>query len=130
MRRLLLDTHAFLWFVFDDPRLTPAAAAVIEDPDVEKLLSIVSVWEIAIKEQIGRLSLGMPFPRFLEEHVVGTQLSLVPVELSHLLEYSALPLHHRDPFDRLLVSQALAEGIGVLTSDPSFAMYGVSTSWR
>lgn len=129
LSRVLLDTHAFLWFVFDDPRLSGRAAEVLEDESVEKVLSIASVWEIVIKVQIGKLGLGMPLERFVRDFVEGRTLTLLRIDLEHLLAYGALPLHHRDPFDRLLVAQATALGLPVVTTDPNFAPYGVTVIW-
>jgi PIN domain nuclease of toxin-antitoxin system len=126
---VLLDTHAFLWFVFEDPRLSNRAGDVVEDPRIEKLLSIASVWEIVIKVQIGKLGLGMPLEQFVRDHIVGRTLVVLEIEMEHLLAYGALPLHHRDPFDRLLVAQAQTLNLPVVTTDPSFTRYGVRAIW-
>jgi PIN domain nuclease of toxin-antitoxin system len=127
--RVLLDTHAFLWFVFDDPRLSATAASAVADGGATKLLGVVSLWEIAIKEQLGKLGLGMPLAAFLAEHVEGRLVELVQVEPAHLVEYSRLPLHHRDPFDRLLVAQARCLGVPVVSADPAFRRYDVEVIW-
>jgi PIN domain nuclease of toxin-antitoxin system len=127
--RVLLDTHALLWYVYDDERLSSAAAAAIADPGSEKLLGVGSLWEIVIKSQLGKLRLGMPVEKFFAEHVHGRCLELVPVEPLHLLVYANLPLLHRDPFDRLLVAQARTLGVAVVTGDPRFAPYGVDVIW-
>jgi len=127
--RVLLDTHAFLWYLFDDERLSSAAASAISDPGLTKLLGMGSLWEIAIKSQLGKLQLGMPLARFLDEHVHARLLELVPVDPDHLLVYADLPLLHRDPFDRLLVAQARVLGVPVVTGDPCFAPYGVDVIW-
>jgi PIN domain nuclease of toxin-antitoxin system len=129
MSRFLLDTHAFLWFVFDDPRLSDHAEEIILDPDIEKVLSIGSLWEIVIKSQLDKLRLGMTIEDFFRSHVVDRVLTLLPIELDHLVEYSELPLHHRDPFDRLLVAQARSLGIPVVTSDTKLSAYEVETLW-
>ena len=130
MTRLLLDTHALLWFLFDDPRLSTRAAQLIEDTQVDKVLSVASLWEITIKLQLGKLELGMPLDTFFSDFVRGRELRLLPIELPHLLAYSALPLHHRDPFDRLLIAQAKTLRMPILTSDESFTRYEVETLWR
>lgn len=130
MSAVLLDTHAFLWFVFADPRLTEYAARVVEDPDSTKLLSVVSIWEIVIKNQLGKLSLGVPIEDFVDRYIAGAELELVGIELPHLLAYARLPLHHRDPFDRLLVAQADALSVPILTADAAFGGYDVETLWR
>ena len=129
MTAVLLDAHAYLWFVFDDPRLSPAAANKIENPRVTKLLSVVSLWEIAIKLQIGKLELGMPLAEFFDEFITARELDLVDIELSHLLAYDALPLEHRDPFDRLLIAQARVLKVPVVSADPSFQKYNVQVLW-
>ncbi len=129
MKHVLLDTHAFLWFVFDDPRLSSRAASLINRSDVEKTLSIASVWEIVIKEQLGKLQLGMSIGKFVRDFIDGRELTLLDIELSHLLEYSSLPLTHRDPFDRLLVAQARSLGIPIVTADKKLSSYGVKLLW-
>jgi PIN domain nuclease of toxin-antitoxin system len=126
---VLLDTHAFLWFVFDDPRLSSTAEATLGDPRVTKLLSVTSLWEIVIKSQLRKLRLGMGLEQFFEVYVTGSELELVALELGHLLGYHALPLAHRDPFDRMLVAQARALRVPVLTADPAFAPYDVKVIW-
>lgn len=130
MSRILLDTHALLWFLFDDPRLSQHAAALIEDEQTDKLLSIVSLWELTIKSQLGKLSLGMPLDAFLDEFVQRSSLEIVPIELPHLLAYAALPLLHRDPFDRLLIAQAQALGVPLVTADQAFSPYPIETVWE
>lgn len=129
MTAVLLDTHAFLWFVFDDPRLSDAAARTIEDPTTTKLLSVISLWEICVKRQIGKLQLGMALDAFFEEHVTSRELELVDLELNHLLAYDALPLVHRDPFDRLILAQAKVLDVPIVTADPSFAGYEARVIW-
>lgn len=129
MKRVLLDTHAYLWFVFDDPRLSPKAAETIQSQRVTKLLSMASLWEIVIKTQIGKLTLGLPLPEFFDRYVTQRDLEVVDIELGHLLVYHALPLKHRDPFDRLLVAQARGLKAPIVTSDPSFSQYDVRIVW-
>jgi PIN domain nuclease of toxin-antitoxin system len=127
--RALLDTHAFLWFVFDDPRLSQRAADLIEDQDVVKLLSVASLWEVAVKTQLGKLALGLDLETFFRRHVEERLVDLVGVQLPHLVAYGNLPLHHRDPFDRLLISQAEVLDVPIVTADARFAPYGVETVW-
>ena len=129
MRPLLVDTHAFLWFAFDDPRLSARAAAEMASASTKLILSAASLWEMAIKHQIGKLRLEIPFAVFVERFVLGTDVVVAPVELPAILEYAALPLHHRDPFDRLLIAEARARGCPILTSDDAFAAYAVETIW-
>lgn len=129
MTQVLLDTHVFLWFVSNDPRLTRKAARVIAAPDPQKLLSVVSLWEIAIKAQIGKITLGMPFTEFVEHYVDGVSLTVLPITLGHLQTYSELPLKHRDPFDRLLVAQAMSLGVPLVSGDAALGRYGVKVLW-
>lgn len=129
MNEALLDTHAFLWFLYDDPRLSTAAATQIEDEAVKKVLSVASLWEIVIKSQLGKLSLGMELETFFENHVVSRDLELLDIDLRHLLAYDKLPLIHRDPFDRLLIAQARVLGLPIVTSDPVFSQYEVQIVW-
>ena len=122
--RLLLDTHAFLWFVMGDPRLSSAARDAIEDPVHETWLSVASVWEIAIKHSLGKLTLTEPSPRDPSE-----RFSTAPHRLTHLLRVNVLPFHHRDPFDRLLVAQSLTERMSVVSIEAGFDAYGVTRIW-
>jgi PIN domain nuclease of toxin-antitoxin system len=126
---LLLDTHAFLWFVFDDPRLSERAAVAMSDPDTEPVLSVASLWEITIKRQLGRLDLGIDWPTFLRRYVEQRRVTLLDMELTHLIAYDRLPLLHRDPFDRLLVAQAKILGSPIVTADPNLRSYDVEVLW-
>ena len=127
--RLLLDTHAFLWWVFDDPRLSSAARDLIADPSAEILFSAVSGWEIAIKARTGRLDLPADVPRLRPGAGAPQPVAVLPVELRHALRVHALPDHHRDPFDRLLVAQAQVEAVPLLSRDPLLAAYDVVLRW-
>jgi len=92
-------------------------------------VSFASLWEIAVKQSIGKLSLSLPIPEFVERRVTGVGMALLEIKLSHIAKYSELPLHHRDPFDRLLVAQCLAEEIGILSHDRQLDAYGVERVW-
>ncbi|HMO58211.1 MAG TPA: type II toxin-antitoxin system VapC family toxin [Roseiflexaceae bacterium] len=127
--RLLLDTHSFLWFVTDDPRLTTSAKQVIEDIDTELFLSMASVWEMAIKVSIGKLSLAQPIEAFVLSQLVLNSISLLDIALPHALAVATLPFHHRDPFDRLLIVQAQIEGWPLVSADSMFDQYGVRRIW-
>jgi len=127
--RLLLDTHAFLWFVFDDERLSETVAALIEDPAIEKILSIASLWEIAIKVSLGKLELGTSLDRFFATEIEGRDLELLAITNAHLIRVAGLPFHHRDPFDRLIIAQAAIEGLPIATGDSCFTPYGVMVAW-
>ena len=127
--RLLLDTHAFLWWIFDDPRLSPSARTLIADPPAEILFSVVSAWEIAIKSRTGRLDLPVDVPAFIHDQVRRNRFTVLPIELRHALHVHALPERHRDPFDRLLVAQAQVEAVPMLSRDAQLGAYEVELRW-
>lgn len=129
MSRLLLDTHTYLWFVFDDSRLSEKAASAVSDPETEILLSVASLWEITIKRQLGKLELGMGLETFFRRFVEQRRLQVLPIELPHLTSYDALPLNHRDPFDRLLLGQATSLQVPIVTADSSFGDYEIEVIW-
>lgn len=126
---LLLDTHSFLWFCQDDPRLSATAKALIEDPGNRKLLSMASCWEIAIKAGLGKLTLGEPSGSYIPAAILRTGFELLSISLAHATSVEVLPLHHRDPFDRLLVAQAMVEGIEIVSMDVALDPYGVRRLW-
>ena len=128
--RMLLDTHSFLWFVNLSPDLTAHARSVIEDDASEVYLSIVSAWEIAIKTAINKLHLPAPVHLFVPAHVATNDLLMLPIELSHLGALTRLPFHHKDPFDRLLIAQAIAEQMPIISADEKFDAYGVQRIWE
>jgi len=127
--RVLLDTHAFLWWITEDRRLSARAREVVTDGGNDLLLSAASGWEIAIKASLGRITLPVPIDRFLSEQLQRNGIGTLPIEMSHALHVHALSLLHRDPFDRLLVAQARLEKLRILTSDPQIAQYDVETLW-
>lgn len=126
---LLLDTHAFLWFINGDRRLSPPALAAIENPDSVLRLSIAALWEVTVKASLGRLQLPARMSQFVREHVYGNRISLLPIEPHHLELLESLPFHHKDPFDRLIIAQAEAEQIAVVSGDNAFSKYDVSRVW-
>lgn len=126
--RYLLDTHTFLWWITGDSRLSPRVGAIVENPDNEILLSVVSAWEISIKVGLGRLKLP-GFPDLIPQQLVANGFVALPVAVPHALEVSKVPLLHRDPFDRMLVAQAWVEDLPVLTADQAIAQYDVSVIW-
>jgi PIN domain nuclease of toxin-antitoxin system len=128
--KLLFDTHTFLWAIGGSTRLGAGCRRAILDPGNELLLSVASVWEMAIKVGLGKLRLGAPIPRLIDGARATLGIAILPIDLAHVMRVQDLPFHHRDPFDRLLVSQALAEGLGVLSADRVFDRYGVKRIWR
>jgi PIN domain nuclease of toxin-antitoxin system len=127
--RLLLDTHVFLWWDGDLQRLSPAARAAFDDRGNVLLLSVASVWEMQIKLQLGKLKLLIPLARIVEEQQRANGLEVLPVTLRHVLALEALPLVHKDPFDRLLLAQASAEEATLVSADSIFASYPVKLLW-
>ena len=127
--RLLLDTHAWLWFVLGDQSLSPTARALIEDLANEKLISPASYWEVAIKISIGKYALQQPYEQFIRRAIDGQGFVILPVLPSHTEAVCSLPFHHRDPFDRLLVAQALTERISLVSADVVLDAYGVQRLW-
>jgi len=127
--RLLLDTHAFLWWVGDDLRLSRAARRAIADAKNECLLSAASGWEIAIKVRLGKLGLSGKIERFIPEQMTANSIRELPIEIRHATRVASLPFHHRDPFDRLLAAQALTEELAIVSRDAIFKEYGITRIW-
>jgi PIN domain nuclease of toxin-antitoxin system len=126
--KILLDTHTFLWFINDSSDLSSNAADLLES-DVDLLLSIASLWEIAIKVNLKKLTLPDDYEWFIPEQIKLNSIEVLPVSLEHLTIVVKLPLHHRDPFDRLLIAQAIAEDVQVISADTKFDNYGVNRKW-
>lgn len=124
--RLLLDTHAFLWFFIGDSKLSATAQALIADPTNEVLVSPASYWELAIKVSIGKYPLTVPFEQFFTAGITRNDFSILPIEIGHAAVLPSLPMHHKDPFDRMIISQAIAEQIPVVSIDVAFDPYNVS----
>ncbi len=127
--RLLLDTHTFLWFIEGSLNLSDVARNLIEDQAIQRFLSVASLWEMSIKVSIGKLELGMTFTELVEREVYGNAIELLEIQPEHLDELAKLPFHHKDPFDRLMIAQSLAEGIPILTKDGAFRSYPVTLLW-
>jgi len=127
--RLLLDTHTFLWLDGSPEHLSPAALAACEDPTNQLYLSVVSAWEIQIKHQINRLHLDVPLEEMIQGQQTANDLQILSVELHHVYILRQLPLHHYDPFDRLLIAQAKAEQMRLVSADSQFAPYLIDVLW-
>jgi PIN domain nuclease of toxin-antitoxin system len=125
----LLDTHVFLWWITDDPRLSPRAHRLIADGRNRIFLSAASGWEIAIKARLGRLELPDDPERFILNQLAVNAIDVLPVQMSHALHVYKLPDHDRDPFDRLLIAQAQLEKLRILTADAQFSKYAVEVIW-
>jgi PIN domain nuclease of toxin-antitoxin system len=127
--RLLLDTHAFLWFVLGDVQLSSTARSYILDSAHTKLISPASYWEIAIRVSIGKYTLNASYELFTQRGIEGNGFEILPIELRHTVVLTALPFHHRDPFDRLLIAQAIAEQMPIISNDPAFDAYPITRLW-
>ena len=123
--KLLLDTHIFIWWADQPEKLPPAALSALEDDANELLLSVVSVWEMQIKIQLGKLKLSLPLKELVKNQQETNDLTVSPVALTHVLALDALPFHHKDPFDRLLIAQSIEEGLTIVTADSQFSSYSV-----
>nr|WP_237488115.1 type II toxin-antitoxin system VapC family toxin [Hufsiella ginkgonis] len=124
----MLDKHAFLWFINGDQNLSDKARKLIEDPTAAKFVSIVSFWEIAIKINIGKLNIALPFSE-LKRQLERNGFELLPLAIEHTSRVLSLELHHRDPFDRMIPSQAITEGLAIISRDEHFTNYPVKTFW-
>lgn len=127
--RALLDTHAFIWWADDDPLLSQIAKGVIEDRSNTIFLSAITSWEMAILSAIGKLAFAQPVSSFVNAQVA--QYNFQPLAITHEHTYlvETMTMHHKDPFDRLLIAQALTEDLVILTRDSEFSPYGVKTLW-
>jgi PIN domain nuclease of toxin-antitoxin system len=126
--KLLLDTHVFIWWDSDPAQLSQPALTALRDPANTIAFSVVSVWEMTIKRQLGKLILRLPLSQIVA-HQQANGLQVLPVTLAHTLAVEGLPPVHKDPFDRLLAAQANVEGVDFVTADPIFAQYPVRVLW-
>jgi len=127
--RLLLDTHAFLWFILDEPQLSPTARSLIGDPDNEINVSPATYWEIAIKIRLDKYKLPEPFQVFMEQQIAVNRFDILHIEARHVAPITTLPFHHKDPFDRLLVAQAMVEQIPLVSNDSVLDAYPIRRLW-
>jgi PIN domain nuclease of toxin-antitoxin system len=125
----LLDTHAFLWWISGDDRLSDRASQAIADGRNEIFVSAASIWEIAVKARLGRLSIPGDPGQFIGGQVVENAFRGLPIVAGHALRLWELPDHHRDPFDRMLVAQAQVEGLALISRDSHVARYDVEVVW-
>lgn len=127
--RLLLDTHSFLWFVLNDPRLSDLAKSHIEDPSNDVFISPAGFWEIAIKVSLRKLDLLVPYDSFMQRGIVDNDFEILPIEPRHTSLLTTLPFHHKDPFDRILVAQSLVEAVAIVSGDVVLDAYGATRIW-
>ena len=126
--RLLLDTHVLLWWIDDDPRLSGRSRSLISHADTV-LVSVASVWEIAIKAGLGKLEVRPNLRRYLLRQLARNEFELLPVLFEHAVAIRDLPLHHRDPFDRLLIAQSLTERLVLISHDARMKAYAIEVLW-
>ena len=127
--RLLLDTHAFIWYTTDSSRLTATGRSLIDNGENDILLSTASVWEMAIKHSIGRLTFSMPFMEFIKQQIAVNRIDIVEITFDHIEVVASRLLHHHDPFDRLIIAQSMAEEIPILSVDAIFDAYAIARVW-
>ena len=127
--KYLIDTHTLLWILTDDSRLSKKAKRLYLDPQNEILFSMAGMWELAIKSSMKRLSLKKSLEEFVREHIKGNDIGILHIELPHVLRVEHLPFHHRDPFDRLLISQSIENNLTLISSDKTFDLYKIQRIW-
>lgn len=129
MVRYLLDTHTLLWFIAEDKQLSSSGQRLILDSSSEIFISTASLWEIAIKINIGKLTLNKPFEQSFPDELDSHGIEILDITVDTLVQLTTLPLHHRDPFDRLIIAQAIVEGIPIISKDEAFDLYDVKREW-
>lgn len=127
--QLLLDTHAFLWFIAGDDQLSSTSRQLIEDTENDIYISVASLWEIAIKVSISKLSLNASYDELIPAQIISNSFDLLPIKFPALTLVSQLPFHHRDPFDRLIIAQAISNDFPIISKDHAFSDYPVELIW-
>jgi PIN domain nuclease of toxin-antitoxin system len=127
--RLLIDSQSLIWYVDQDHLLSPTAHAAITDPNNDLLLSAATIWEIAIKVGLKKLSLSMPYKQWTTKAIADLGMTVLPITVEYADAQVTLPSHHRDPFDRMLVAQSQVENIHLVSADPVFDQYGINRLW-
>jgi PIN domain nuclease of toxin-antitoxin system len=124
----LLDTHTFLWFINGDIKLSTVAKKAIENLNTPRFVSIASIWEISIKVKLNKLLLHQPFDD-IEKQLDQNDIQILPIRFEDIQKLNALPFHHKDPFDRIIISQAITQNLTIITKDESFTNYDVKLLW-
>lgn len=127
--KLLLDTHTLIWFIMGDTKLPVPLRTLLETVENQRLISVASLWEIAIKMSLGKLDMGAPFAALIPGQLLANQIEILPIAVAHLHQVATLPFHHRDPFDRLLIAQSQVEQLPILSRDPTFDEYNIQRLW-
>lgn len=125
---LLLDTHSAIWFLNGDNQLSNTASVLIRDVDNNRFVSIASLWEVAIKIKTGKLELDFLFADF-EEKLRENAMTILPVSFEHTIQLLDLELHHRDPFDRMIIAQSITENLTIISKDKNFSLYPIKLLW-
>jgi PIN domain nuclease of toxin-antitoxin system len=126
--KALLDTHTFLWAIAEEGKLSRRAQQIYTGSN-DLWLSVASLWEILIKVQAGKLPLPVPAGPYVVKHLAANHIEVLPINLDHVLRLEALPVYHRDPFDRILIAQSLEEKLPLITADPVFERYPIQAIW-
>ncbi|NQZ64637.1 type II toxin-antitoxin system VapC family toxin [Crocosphaera sp.] len=127
--KYLLDTHSLIWFFAGHPNLSNKVREIMEDDNHQKLISLVSVWEMGIKQSKGKFNLFLPLEDYINNNIKLEDFDLLPIKLNHVSLITSLPFHHNDPFDRLLIAQSIIENIPILSKDIAFDAYDVNRLW-
>jgi len=127
--RILIDSHVLIWYVDQDNLLSPASHAAISDPTNDLLLSAGSIWEIGIKLGLGKIILTQPFKPWMNQAISDLDVTVLPLSVEYVDVQSNLPRHHGDPFDRLIVAQAIVEQVSIISADANLDAYGVIRIW-
>ncbi|MDB5307228.1 MAG: hypothetical protein JWO38_1430 [Gemmataceae bacterium] len=127
--RLLIDTHTLIWAADDPAKQSGPATTALQDPTNDLLPSAATVWELAIKIGLGKLTLSLPYWQWMEKAIADLELTVLPITVEYAEHLAGLPTHHKDPFDRLIVAQALVETVPVVCADAIFDAYGVTRLW-
>lgn len=127
--RLLVDSHSLIWSLDDPSKLSPAASTALQDPTNTLLVSAATIWEVAIKVSVGKLTLSAAYRDWMDRAIAVLRLTILPLTVEYAAAQTSLPMHHRDPFDRLLIAQALVENVPIISSDAQLDAYGISRVW-
>lgn len=127
--KILLDTHSFLWFINGDQNLSQNGRSIIENKISESLISVVSLWEMAIKISTGKMKLASNFHDFIPHQLEKNGIKVLSINIDHMARLIGMPFYHRDPFDRMIIAQALTEEIPIVSADESFDAYSVNRIW-
>jgi PIN domain nuclease of toxin-antitoxin system len=127
--RVLIDTHVFIWWTSDVKKLSKTVSDLLQSPDIEIVLSIVSIWEMQIKSSLGKLEFRIELPKLVQEQIDRNRIEILPLTLSHIYALTNLPNHHRDPFDRILIAQSMETGLQLVSIDRKFDDYINNRLW-